>query len=178
MAMNRGMWSPEERAEHDAMRRRCLEEATTPDALDLYEGLINDAIQAHRFWAMQLYRSNHRHGAASDLKRFQDQARRLKRRSPDGRVVSLPAYQGTKVRSAKGDGVHVRGPIERWSRVQITEKREDEIQACRRHTDRTALCDDLLHLLDLCPEAKTPDEAARRLGTTVEAFLRSREESA
>lgn len=167
---NRSAWAPEERAEYEAMLAKVVEETTsTSDRLDLFQGLLADALQAHRYWANDILRSCARHGAASEIKRYQDRARAQV--ASEGRVVSLPAYQGTKVRTPDGREMHQRDLIETWTWKQIAEKRRESLKARKIYADKTMHCDELLVLRKLRPDAKSPTEAATMLGTTVDDFL-------
>lgn len=175
-ATNRNAWAQEERAEYETLLRKVVTEATTtPDRLDLFQGLLADAIQAHRYWAHDIQRACARRGAASEIKRYLDRIRTGV--ASEDRVVSLPAYQGTKIRTVDGEEIHLRDLIEAWSWTQIVDKRAELLKARRVFTDKTAHCDRLLVLRELCPDATSPAEAAKKLGTTVDDFLAQPDES-
>jgi hypothetical protein len=173
--LNRAAWSPEERAEYEELLRQVVTSTNdTTLRLDLYDRLINDAIQAQRYWARDIQRANSRHGAAAEVKRYQDRIRAMV--SHDGRVLNLPAVQSRKTFTDDGDEVYQRELIELWTWEQIVEKRAEANRAKRVYTNKVAHYDRLLALRELCPDSASPADAAGHLGISIQQFLGESEE--
>lgn len=172
LGINRASWSPDERAEYESILRDVVNATSdTTQRLDLYAELLVDAVQAQRYWAIDVQRANARHGAAAEIKRYQDRQATHALVSHDGRVLNLPAIQGTKVRTDAGDECHQRELIEVWTWAQIVEKRAEAIRARRVYADKIAHYDRLLVLREMCPGSVSPADAAERLGIVLEEFL-------
>lgn len=168
--INRAAWSPDERAEYEVLLHEVVTATSdTTQRLDLYTQLINDAIQAQRSWAVDVQRANARQGATAEIKRYQDRTRAMV--SHDGRVLNLPAIQGTKVRTVDGDECHQRALIELWTWEQIIEKRTEMVRARHVYADKIAHYDRLLALREMCSVSTSPADAAGRLGIVLEEFL-------
>lgn len=171
MGINRAAWSPEERDEYDELLAQVVASTTDTTArLDLMERLIQDAVQAHRFWASDVERAARRDGFAGEIKRYQDRNRALVA-SETGRVLNVPRVQGTVGRREDGQTFHQRALIELWTWEQIATKRAEAIRAQRLYGDKVAHYDKLLALRDLCPDSATPADAARQLGINLDDWL-------
>jgi hypothetical protein len=170
MSINRNTWSPEERKEYDNVLARVVGcSKNTPDRLDLFERLLNDAIQAHRMWARDVERAIRRDGLGAEIRRYQDRNRAMV--SYNGEVLNLPRVQSTKVRKPTGEVVYQRELIELCTWDQLAEKRREALHSKATYSAKVAHYDKLLALHDLCPEAKTPAEAAAKLEITVDGWL-------
>ncbi len=176
--LNRRAWAPEDAAEYEAILAEVVDSSKdTATRLDLYEKKLHDAIQAQRYWARDIQRANERQGAAAEIKRYQDRNRRALV-SYDGRLLSMPVFQGTVARSSTGAVVHQRELIEVCSWETVAEKRSDEIRMRQAYTDRIAYLDKLLSLRVLCPESASPKDAADRLGMSLDVYLGTSAEAA
>jgi hypothetical protein len=96
--VKRSSWQPEWRDEYDALIADVLAVGTnTHRRLDEFERLVEKARKAQRPWARDVERACLRHGAANEIKGYQDRTRATV--SYEGRVLSLPKIQGRKVRA-------------------------------------------------------------------------------
>lgn len=169
-AINRAAWSPEERAEYDALLAEVVAASTkTAERLDLMDSKITDAVQAHRPWATEVLRAARRSGFSAEIRRHQDQ-----HRVPvayDGRVLSVPAVQARRVVDESGVAGYQRELIELWTWDELREKRREAVKAATTYTEKVAHYDRLLMLGELAPEAKSPAEAATALGVDLADWL-------
>lgn len=167
---DRAAWSPEERAEYEALVGEVVDASRETRArLDLMDELINDAIQAHRPWASEVARAARREGYAREIKRHQDRQRALV--AYDGRVLSVPAVQARKVVDSDGSVTYQRELIELWSWDELWEKRGEALKAAKTYSEKVAHYDRLLALRELAPDAETPAEAAEALGLDLGEWL-------
>lgn len=170
MTINRNTWSTDERHEYDALLSVVIASSkATGERLNLFEKLLDDAVQAGRVWATDVDGSCRRDGLGDEIRRYQDRNRAMV--SYKGEVLNVPSIQSTKTRSASGDVVYQRELIELTTWEQIAEKRAEAIRSRRTYSDKIAHYDKLLALRDLCPESTTPADAAKRLGLTVDGWL-------
>lgn len=168
--IDRKGWSPHERSEEAAMWQDIVDSTTDTHArLDLAERLLNDAIQAHRFWAHELERQFLRNGLAKEIKRFQDRHRAVV--AYHGRLVSLPRVQGVKARRPDGTVYEARALIEFCPWEEIAAKRLEAIRIRRTYSEKTAHYDRLLALRELAPDTATPVQAAAALGIDLDGYL-------
>lgn len=171
MSINRSAWSPEECNEYDDLLAQVVASTTnTTRRLDLMEELLEDAVQAHRPWAVEVERAARRHGFAGEIKRYQDRNRVLVA-ADSGRVLNAPRVQGTVARRDDGEVYHQRALIELWTWEQIANKRAEAIRAQRLYGDKVAHYDKLLALRDLCPDSSSPADAAKQLGISLDEWL-------
>lgn len=167
---NRNAWAPAEREEYDELLAEVVAATTnTTKRLDLFEQLLNDALQAQRSWARDVERSGLRNGLAKEIKAYQDRKRALV--AYDGQLLNLPRVQGTVTRTSDGEVHHQRELIELWTWQQIADKRADALKTRQYYSEKVAHYDRLLALRDMCPESVTPTDAARRLGINLDEFL-------
>lgn len=168
--MNFKVWSPEERAEYDAMLCEIVD-ATTDSGkrADLMEARMNDAIQAQRFWANDAEYHARRVGYLAQIKSFLKRNRLMF--SHDGGLVARPRVIGTRSVNELGETVHVQALIETLTFDELRQKRLDYLRQIRAYDENLALVDRMLALADMCPEAASPIEALVLLGLTVEDYL-------
>lgn len=170
MTINRNTWSWEERREFDEVLERVVASSRNGhERVDLFDSLLNDALQAHRVWAHDIDRHARRDGLAAEIRRYQDRNRALM--SHLGELLNLPRVQARRIRSDDGDVFYQRELIELFSWEQLAEKRTEALKARGTYTQKVAHYDRLMALRDLAPESATPAEAAEMLGTTIEAWL-------
>ncbi len=178
MGLNRQAWDPIARDEYEDLLGCVAASSTnTSHRLDLFERLIADAAQAHRYWAREVERACTRHGYAKEIKAYQDRNRAMVA-TETGELLNLPSVQGRVARTDAGEVYHQRALIEVWPWEQILEKRSQAIRSRRVYTDKIAHYDKLLALRELVPDSLTPVDAARRLGITVNDYLAGVERAA
>lgn len=168
-AINRALWSPQEREEYDDLLAEICN--TTPDTserLDIFEDKLTDAVQAHRQWALDVSRACRRAGLAKEITRFEDRNRALV--AFDGQLLSVPRTQSRKVVVA-GEVTYQRELITVWTWDQLAEKRTDVIKAARAYTAKVQQYDRLLALRVMAPGAGSPAEAADQLGLDIDEYL-------
>lgn len=167
--MNDRAWSPSDRAEYDAMVQRVVTaESTTEARVNLYEELVADARQAHRFWSGEIDRDARRTGYREQIKRWMKKNRVLV--SFEGRVVSKPRVVGIR-QSIGEDSYDVQALIDALTFDQIEAKRREYLRQVNVYSDNVALMDRLLALRDMAPDASTPAEACAYLGIAVDDYL-------
>lgn len=177
MTMNRNAWGVAEREEYEDMMALVVASSkNTRDRIDLIEQLLNDAVQAQRPWARDVERQAMRSGLGKEIKAYQDRRRALV--SHDGQVLNLPSVQARRVKAVDGEVYFQRELIEVWPWEQIEAKRAEMLVGQFAYTSKIAHCDALLALRDMVPGARTPEEAARMLGTTVDQWLSGASEAA
>ncbi len=170
--MNRNAWSAEDRKAYDDLLADVVgATSSTTERLNMFERLLNDAIQAHRPWARDVERGCVRQGLAKEIKSYQDRNRAMV--AHNGKVLNLPRVQGTVVRDESGEIYHQRELIELWTWEQIAEKRLEAIRGRRTYSAKIAHYDRLLSLRVKCPESETPADAAERLGLDIDEYLGS-----
>jgi hypothetical protein len=168
-AINRSGWSPEERAAYDALLAEIVAESNdSTERLDLFEHKLNDAVQAHRPWAVEVERACLRSGMGKEISRFQDRERALV--SYDGRVLSLPAVQARRVVDDRRVS-YQRELIELWTWDQILDKRVEAIKSQTTYSEKVAHYDRLLALRVRAPQSSSPADAARLLGLDLDDYL-------
>lgn len=169
--MNVHSWTPDERAEYDALVSESLttSKATRERTAHFLDGL-SDAEQAQRRWAVEVARSLKETGAASHLKRAEKAANQAAV-SYRGEVVAIPRTIGIKTPDASGATVDQQMLFDYIPFDRLEDKAKEyvtNLRANRRNLDT------VLRLLDLrtqVPEAATPAEACGKLGTSVDAYL-------
>lgn len=169
--MNTAAWSPEERAAYD---RICAEawdvDESTAERTEAFLSLINDARQAHQFFAGDVLDEALRRGAASLLKSWH-KARRRVPVSFEGEVLSKPRVIGTTVVSDDGSVIHAQTLFDLWTWEQLEAKAREYAQNIKAFRANLHIVVRLLELRERAPEATNPAQACERLGTTVEQWL-------
>jgi hypothetical protein len=167
--MNDRTWSPQDRAEYDAMVASVVQtERTTEARVNLYEKLTADARQAHRFWAGEIDRDARRTGYREQIKRWMKRNRVLV--SFDGRMVSKPRVVG--IRQSQGEESYdVQALLDALTFDEIEAKRREYLRQVNVYTDNVALMDRLLALRDMAPTATTPAEACALLDLDFDEYL-------
>lgn len=169
MATIRGSWGSDERVEYAEMMELVVACKNTTERLNLMGRLVNDAIQAQRPWARDLERAAVRAGFAKEIKSYQDRNRALV--SHDGQLLNLPSVQDRRVTTPTGEIYHQRELIEVFPWKDIEAKRTEAMKGQSTYDAKIAHYDALLSLRDMAPGSRTPEEAARMLGTTVDQWL-------
>lgn len=169
-AIDRAGWSEGERAEYEALLAEIAAQTNdSRERLDLFEHKLLDAIQAHRPWASEVERACRRFGMGKEISRFEGRNRALV--AYDGRVLSLPAIQARRVKTASGEVAYQRELLQAWTWQQIEEKRTEALTAQRTYDDKVAHYDRLLSLRVMAPESTSPADAAEKLGLDLDEFL-------
>jgi hypothetical protein len=169
-AIDRSTWTAEERQEYEQMLAEIV--TATPESherINLAEHALNDATQAHRYWARQVERACLRDGLGAEIRRYEDCNRAMV--AHDGRVLNLPAKQARRVTNEQGETYFQRELIELWPWSAIEDKRAEAIRARRTYDDRVAHYDRLLALRVLAPKSETPAGAAKHLDINLTEFL-------
>lgn len=169
-AIDRALWSPEERDEYEALIAEIVNATTdTSERLDLFDDKLIDAVQAHRPWAVDVARSCRRYGLAKEITRFEARNRTLV--SHDGKLLSLPRVQARRVTTATGEQIYQRELIEVWTWEQLRAKRAEVLQSQDTYSAKLAHYDRLLALRDKAPDTGSPAEAAAALGLDLDEWL-------
>lgn len=169
----RATWGSDERAEYVALMEAVIAASkNTHDRVDVFERLLNDAVQAHRPWARDLERLAVRDGLRREIKAHTDRERALV--SHDGQVLNLPSVQARRLTAPTGEIYYQRELIQKFTWEEIEAKRREAMQGRRTYSDKIAHYDALLALRDMAPESTSPEDAAKQLETTVDQWLGGR----
>jgi len=163
-------WSEEERAEYEVLMARVLAESEAMvERVDLMDQLVQDAVQAHRFWASEVEQESRRAGYAARIKRYEKE-RHTALVSYQGTLLTKPRVIGT-TRRVEGRAVAVQTLFDAMTWDELAAKRADYLVQIRAYDANVATIDRLLALRDLAPDAMTPEQAATAIGTTVDTWL-------
>lgn len=169
-AIDRSTWSAQERDEYESLIAEVVNATTnTTDRLDLFDGKLLDAIQAHRAWAIDVAKSCRRYGLAKEITRFEARNRTLV--SHDGKLLSLPRVQARRVTTASGELTYQRELIEAWTWEQLRAKRTEALQSQDTYSAKVSHYDRLLALREKAPDTASPAEAATALGLDLDEWL-------
>lgn len=172
--MNR-TWSQQDRDEYETACSEAWDSAeSTRERSQHFLGVTEGAAQAQRPWASSLLDDFMETGAAAELKRWRKRTQRVVAVAFDGRLLNRPRVVGV-VRLAE-DGARVSDQMlyDFLTWEQIEEVRTGHLRQISAYRDNVYIESLLLELRDLAPGTATPDEAARSLGTTVDAWLDAR----
>ena len=174
--MARRTWPEDERDEYEVACNEAWDSAkSTRERGERFRELVEDGVQAHRLWASDLLQEFVQRGAEAELKSWRNRTRRVVAVAHDGRLLNLPRVIGVKVRSEDdGTAFHQQELYDFLPFEQLEEKAKEYLSQARAYQDRLYVLTLLLELRELVPGATTPDEAARSLGTTVDAWLDER----
>lgn len=163
---------PNAREEYDALLAEvCAGAVGTSERVRLMAQLMNDARQSHRDWAFQVDESALRDGYANEIKRYLKRTRVVVVMD-DGRSVTKPATVGAKKMDDRtGKWFDAQLPLEVLTFDELRLKRVEYVTQANAYNDNIATADKLLALELMAPGARTPDEAARKIGTTVADWL-------
>lgn len=174
--MKKNGWSDEDREEYEELVTEALREQATADRRDVFLAGLDDAVQAHRVWALDVNATIRNDGADKILTREQAVRRPRVPVAHNGQILGkAPREFGRKIRDEDGAVIHARTLFDLLTFEELREKRL-EFQGTERaaRIDRYTV-EKLLTLEQLVPGATTPAEACEQLGTTVEAFLADEE---
>lgn len=168
--MNVKSWSPEEREEFEAA---CVEAWRSSDRqgerTEAFIDALRDARQAHRFWAGDVLEEALRTGASSILKNWSKRQRILV--TFEGQVVSRPRMVGRRRDDGEGRGYTEQALLDSFTLDELRSKRTEYLTQIKAYRQNIAVLDELIALCEATGCA-TPAEAARSLGTTVDAWLK------
>jgi hypothetical protein len=169
--MSHPSWSPEEREEFEAL---CEEAWTSSDSTrartEEFLRLLHDAEQGRRLFAKDTLREAEGIGAASILKRWNKRTNRVAV-SYDGKVLSKPRTIGTTRADAAGNRYAVQTLFDYMTFEEIETKVREYLRQVSAYRENIYIGTRLLELRDMAPDARTPAEACKQIGTTVDAFL-------
>lgn len=176
--MNRGGWSDDDRVEFEALIDEALHEPVVADRRDVFLTGLDDAVKAHRFWALDINSEIRHDGADRILKREQDRRRPRVPVAANGAILGrMPRVVGRRERDEDGKVIHQRSAFDYLTWDELRDK-IDEYSRNRRQLDVEVIAlRRLLTLRDLVPGAATPAEACDQLGITVEEFLAAEQAS-
>jgi len=164
-------WTNDERTEYSELLDGVLSEAeTSRDRTALMVARVDDAIQAHRAWAREIAAEARQRGHASQWKSHAKKARVLV--SYSGEVLSKPRVIGVK-RQKSGQVIDQQALIEFLTFDELRAKRTAYVQQVKSYSESIALMDRLIALQEMsgASDAETPDQAAARLGLTLDDYL-------
>lgn len=169
--MNVKTWSPEERAEYDELLDDVCESSNvTRDRVARFLAGVDSAKQAHRWWATDVLNEIRARGAASLINAF-NKARQRVFVAHDGRVLERSGVVGIKRHTPNGDVYVVQALIYTATREELLRKRSEYLSQIKAYDGNVEIVDKLLALLDLAGDCATPEDAAKKLGITVDGWL-------
>ena len=168
-------WSPQDREEYEVACTEAWDcaEGTQERALHFLR-VVQDAAQAHRPWALCLLDEFLETGAAGELKRWRKRTQRVVAIAHDGRVIDRPRVVGVMRRDDGGGASFTQESLFELTWQELEQVRSRDLSQISAYRDNLHVVSRLLELRELAPGAATPDDAARSLGTTVDAWLEQR----
>lgn len=168
--MKQSQWSEEDRVEYAQMMDQVCDESARPgERAKLLRERVRDAIQAQRVWAYEVEEAALLDGLRKAANGWA-QRRRSVSTKRGKRTITRSAIAGARSHDA-GRISYVQQELDLFSREQHREARSAAIANAQAYSDRAAIHDAYLALLDAAPGAATAREAAAQLDTTVEAWL-------
>lgn len=162
---------PDARREYETLMNEVIAEAeSTGERARLMQAKINDAIQAHREWAMDVERTAALDGYSAAIKVHLKRTRVVVNVGGD-RPAIKPRTIGTKRQGQDGKVIDLQLPFEVLTFDQLRHKRREYITQVQAYTDNLAFADRLLALEEMAPGSTTPAEAARMLGVILDDYL-------
>lgn len=144
---------------------------STPERADVLLGILRDAEQAHEPFAIHALQACLERGVSAEMTADKKRRSRVAVITHDGRLISKPAVIGLKRRASDGQTFDVQALFHTAEWDELREKKRAYLIQRQAYDDDVAVIDRLLTLEELAPGAVNPVDAARRLGTTVEAWL-------
>jgi len=161
---------PNARREYEALLNAVIAEADgTGERVALMDRFMEDAIQAHRHWAVQVEGAARRNGYAAEIKTYLKRTRVVI--NLNDREISKPRTIGTRRESDDGKVIDLQLPFEVLTFDQIRDKRREYLTQINAYTDNLAVADRLLALAEMAPGSNTPAEAAKLLGIVLDEYL-------
>lgn len=165
------MWSPEECEAYDAL---CAEawasSETTRGRTEAYLAMVDDAVQAHEFFARDVEADFRQRGASAQLKAWRKRQQTVVV-SYEGKLLTKPRTIGTRRTDADGRTYATQELFDFNTWDEIEAKVREYIKQAQAYSVNIAIGTRLLELRDAAPGAATPAEAVVQLGTTIEAWL-------
>jgi hypothetical protein len=176
--MNKNAWSENDRADFDVLVSDALAEPVVASRVDVFLAGLDRAVKAKRYWALDCRNDMRRRGAEKVL--TNEQALRTPRVPVTQNGVILgkaPRELGRKIRDEEGKQIHARALFDFLTWDELREKRAEFARSARAAMVDRFTVEKLLSLEEKVPGAKSPADACRLLGTTVEEFLSTEEEA-
>lgn len=178
MSKYRKGWGEKDNEEFDALYAEVAKIKRVDQRVHTFIKGVADGVQAHRRWAIDVEADMRYRGAQSLLKSEES-------KSPantiavayDGRVLDKPRVLGTVKRDTEGNRWNERTLFDFMTVAELREKRQEFIRVLNSYGDNVAMVDKLLALCEMA-ECDSPTDAAKKLGTTVDAWMGSERKSA
>jgi hypothetical protein len=170
--VNKFGWSDDERLEFDLLIADALRETSVVARRDIFLDGLDDAEQAHRFWATDVNHDIRASGADRILK--SEQAARHPRVpvAHDDRVLGrVPRVMGTRSRDEAGKVEHRQVLFDFMTWKQLRDKLPEFAQQVAAYEADAHAVIRLLALESRAPSSANPAQACEFLGTTVEQWL-------
>lgn len=171
--MNRNAWTADDRAEHDLICYEAWHRSTAQNVrTDAYLALLQDAEQAHRYFAMDCLNTATRTGAANQLKAWNNRQRpNVVAVSYKGDELSKRRSIGSSLVDEEGNRLPTQTLFDYMTREQLEQKANEYATNIRAYRSNLHVIVRLLDLMDEAPGAATPADAASTLGTSLEDYL-------
>lgn len=165
-------WSQQDRDEYAAACAEAWDSGdSTRERGKHFRTLVDDAVQAHRTWALDLAHQFAERGAQTELNSWRKATRPLAAVTHDGRVINTTRVIGVQRKDDDGARYVTQVLFDLLSFREIEEKVTEYRRNEQAYRDNITVANRLLKLRELVPDAVTPADAAARLGTTVDAWL-------
>ena len=170
--MNKRGWSDNERAEYDQLVTEALAEASVPVRRDIFLAGFDDAIQAHRHWALDVQQDIRDTGADRILSNEQKVRRPRVAVAHDGMILGkVPQDWGVKRRSEDGQVDNQRTLFEFMTWQELRDKLSWLTGQIKTYENDAYAVIRLLALAERVPEASCPADACAQLDITIEDWL-------
>lgn len=169
--MTRHTWPSEDREDYDQLCHEAWQHSdSTRQRTEEFLRLLHDAGQAHRLFAHDMLREAEFRGASSILKEWHKRTHRVAV-AYNGELLTKSRAVGTVKVAADGLSYATQTLFDMLTFEQLQAKIVEYRRQVAAYRENIHICERLLSLRDLAPEAATPAEACQRLGTTVDDFL-------
>lgn len=170
--MNKRGWSDDERGEYDQVVTEALAEASIPARRDIFLAGFDDAIQAHRLWALDVEQDIRDSGADRILKTEQSIRRPRLPVAHDGTILGkVPSHWGVTRRNAEGQADNQRTLFEFMTWQELRDKLSWLAGQIKAYENDAHAVIRLLALAEKVPDAACPADACAQLDITIEDWL-------
>lgn len=167
--MNMKAWSPEERDEFEAACAEAWRSSHRQgERTETFIEVLQDARQAHRFWAGDVLDEALRTGASSILKNWSKRQRIVI--SFEGEVVARPRMVGRRRDDGEGHGYTEQALLDSFTLDDLRAKRKEYLTQITAYRQNIALIDELIALCE-ATGCNTPAEAAAALGVSIDDWI-------
>lgn len=169
---NKLSWNDEWVREATETLEEVLRRATSSPARNYVFGqLLNDAVQAHRPWALDVQREATQRGLGSILRSYTQSRGGTLPFKHGGELHLKSAIVGIERTGDNGETWIQQELLARATFREIAANRARDLKIRKAYSVRVAMEDRLLALEEMAPGTETPDEACAQLGISLDDYL-------